>query len=352
MTNAIEVKGSRNTIFIEGSGYTVKFKNEVEVLSNNTSKRHVFKGNKNKKQIFLSFSNSSSILQNKIYITEEQANDYKKTFSDNYNISPFKDTERNLKFFNAVIKDNIRIKKISGGNEFFLREENKPFSDREEETTRDLVNNAELNSIIDYPFSFNYNNFFNRGFRIDAFSNVNKIKRSQTIIDELKGFSSNSYRYGKNAFGNNNNIQDHLKNNYDTVPHFEDIIDAVYLYNNIEKIVTKITGRTRNPITRTETIDTSSNKEIIYSQESRYFIDKEVKIEPFRDKSYNSNSWWLDIKENKFIASDSEINQKLLDTRELNDTIIEDKKYYSRGKDIDLSTSNGVESIIFHEVLN
>ena len=352
MATTIEVNGSRNTTFVEGSGFVVRYRNQNEVMSNNTANKHVYKENSNQKKIFISFSLNSDVIHNKTYISEDKFNDYNKTFSENYNISPFKDNKRKLILAKANLKDSVYLKKSSGGNEFFLKEEFKPFLDKEEITTADVVNETDKFDLIIYPYTFNYNNFFNRGFRLDVFGNIDKIKRTQTVFDDIKGLRPNFYKYSKNAFGNNNNISDYVKKNYDTISHYEDDINNLYLYNNQQKLVTFITGRNRNPITGVETVNTDTLPETIYSSEARYFIKKEVKLEPFRETFYNSNNWWLNDEENLFKASDTQINQKLLETRAINDAIIEDKKYYSRGKDIDLSNSVGVDSIIFHEVAN
>tara|TARA_B100000242_G_C43044418_1_gene487373 strand:- start:1121 stop:2179 length:1059 start_codon:yes stop_codon:yes gene_type:complete len=352
MATTIEVNGSRKTTFVEGNGFIVKYKNQNEVMSNNTSKRHVYKGNDNQKKIFLSFNLNSDILHNKIYISEDTFNDYNKSFSKDYKLSPFKDNDKKFILAKTNIKDNVFLNRSTGGNEFFLSEEFKPFLDKEEITTKKVVNETELSNLILYPYSFNYNKFFNRGFRLDVFGNVEKIKRTQTVFDDIKGLRSNFYKYSKNAFGNNNNITDHLKKNYDTISHYEDDINNLYLYNNRQKTTTFITGRNRNPITGVETTNTNTVPEIIYSSETRYFIKKDVKLEPFREFSHDSNNWWLSDEENLFKSNDVEINQKLLETRDVNDAIIEDKKYYSRGKDIDLSNNIGIDSIVFHEVAN
>lgn len=344
----VTLNGSESTVFVEGTGVDVQYLNITQVLSNNTSDRFNFREVNSNKKMYFVFNAENELIQNKIYTSESTKSDLNKSFGDDYSINPFKD----IKKTNVLIKNSFQrnLNNSSNGNINFIQDESKVFIDKTEETTQDLINDNDLNPQIDYPFSFNYNNFFARGSRIDAFSNVSKIKRTQTVIDDLKGFRQNGVGTSKNAFGNNNRIEKYFTKNDDTTFHYEDDVNNKYLYSNQDNMVIDKIIKNINHISGVSSTSVIKKKKNIISQETRYFAFKEVKENPFREKDYRQNSWW--VKNNIYKFSNENINDTINSNREKDQIIEEDKIYLSLGRDLDKSINSISESIVFHESLN
>ena len=343
---SITLNGFENTTYVEGNVETIHL-GITQVLSNNTSDRFNFREVNTNKKMYLVFNAKEELIQNKVYTSVSVSNDLNTTFGDDYTVSPFKEEEKTLVLTKNVHQKSLR--RTSNGDPNFLKDEIKVFVDKTEETTLDLINDTVTNPAIDYPFSFNYNNFFARGSRIDAFSNVNKIKRTQTVIDDLKGLRQNGVGTSKNAIGENNRIENHFTKKDDTISHYEDDINSKYLYNNQDNLVIDKITKNINPITGITSVNVVRKKKNIFSQETRYFAYKEVKENPFREKSYDQNSWWID---SQYKFSNSDINNIILENRDKDQIIPEDKIYLSFGRDLDKSINTISESIVFHESLN
>lgn len=302
-----------------------------------------FENRGNNKKIKLCFkkqeeSNSSS---NLTVITKEK---YEEIYLERKEEYPFLDSEKRA--FVTVTPRSLN-KKIGFESIF---DQDKSFKEKSLNfSAYDLVLNGYLENFVDFPFSFNYNNFFTMTNRLDVFSNVSKIQRSETAIDSLKGFSSNSLGNSKTAFGENLQIKDFIFKKEDAPSHYEDnIIPGFLTVHNDKYIVDKIL-RNINPINKSITNRTIVKKKNVISSDVRYFVKKETNILPFYDRSHKQNDPTISSAGNRFVFTNEDINNKILSGRNINDAIEESKIYLSRGKSYDRSISNCKNSLLFSE---
>lgn len=298
----------------------------------------------NNRKFRFSFKREKVVESNFQIITREK---FQELYQEIKKHKPFFDSEN--REFVKVKPKNLSIK--IGINDLFFEENG--FSDKNYSfNAKDLISSGNLKSIVDFPFSFNYDNFFTMTNRIDVFSNISKIQRNETTIDNLKGFSSNHLGNSKSAFGQNIKIINNYQKQSDTIGHYEDNILSEFLTVNKEKIVIDKIIRLVNPITRSVTNSVITKKKNIVSADVRYFSNKKVNIEPFRDKTHDKNENSLSDKQNKYVFTNEIINNKILENRNINNAINEFKIYASQGKSYDLSTCNGQGSILYAEILD
>ena len=355
----INIGTPRNAVFSESKcggvsiNYNVISDTNNFSSNNNTLDNFSFSERDNNKLIKLIFSYDMLIF-NKINATKNRFDESNKSYLRNESIEPFIENERVIKNYdsNLVVK-NIGSLNSTNGNVLYNKVVNNPFYDK---TNPVHSNNLLLEDFdhpeFDYTFSFNYSNFYFRGGRIDAFSNISKIKRSEDSISNLKGLREKGLGKGKSAFKLNNVIQQYYKKNDSNTFHFEDSIDSVYLTNNTLKKVLQRLNYVWNADTGEYTED-SNNLSVfkqVHSNEARYFAFSESNMQPFKDKTQGENYSW--IANNIYRFTDDDINNKILSNKSKNDNIIEDIIYSSHGKDINKEYSSGRDSIGFYESID
>lgn len=325
--------GNQNSLFNESSGNVkVEFQNEEQVTKNLS----YFENRETNKIFKFNFKNSD-IETNFRIITEEKQEE------EGLNLAAIKP------FFDSTKRKLVKAKKRSTSvklPETHL-EENGNFTDSSLLTTRKYAGFESLDEIVDYPHSFNYDNFFLNNNRIDVFSNVSKIQLTQDYIDSLKGIRSNGLGNSKDAFGENVKIKNHFAKDENNVYHYEDNIISSFLVNNNEKHVVEKIIKNVNPIQNTSTSVKVLSKKNIISSEVRYFAYKERNIKPFLDKSIDKNDSSIANKQNRNVFSDVSINNSIL-SRKNNYNYFDEKKIYSScGIDCDYTYSNGKDSFIY-----
>lgn len=295
----------------------------------------------NNRKFKFNFKKSNAAESNLIVITEEK---YQELYLELKKIKPFFDSEdRKL----VKVKNKITSIKLGIDDQF---RKTYGFSDVNLSfNTRDLVEQGYLEEIVDYPFSFNYDNFFTMTNRIDVFSNISKIQKNESTIDSLKGFSCNLFGHSRNAFGENIQVKKNFRKDEGTVSNYEDNIISEFLTVNKEKQIVDKIIRNINPISRETTNRVIIKKKNVISSDVRYFVKKESNIVPFEDKSSKDNSSKLLNRQNLFVFTDETINNKILENRLIDDAIEESNIYMPAGKRYDHSLSNGRSSLLFSE---
>lgn len=298
-----------------------------------------FEERQNRKEFKFNFKRSKSLIDtNCEYVTEEK---YKEMFQETQVFNPF------LDFGNRkLVKVKNTITKIKLGIDTFRKDNG--FVERNILSTRKYAGFDSLDDIVDYPFSFNYDNFFTLTNRLDVFSNVSKIQMNQTYIDNLKGFKSNSLGNSKNSFGEILRIDDKTEKIDDTVSHYEDDIISSFIHSEKDKIVIDKIIKSVNPISGITTNTVITKKKNIISSEVRYFAYKEQKVNPFFDRTQKVNNHQIDSKQNRYKFTSESINNKILSIRDKNKAIKESTLYSSRGIDCDYSLSNGIDSLAYY----
>lgn len=300
-----------------------------------------FENRGNNKKIKCSFKKQEVSETNLIVITKEK---YEEIYLEKKEDYPFLDSDK--RDF-VTVKPKSLSKKIGFVSIF---DKDRGFKEKSLNfNVYDLILNGYLENFVDFPFSFNYDNFFTMTNRLDVFSNISKIQRSETTIDSLKGFSVNSLGNSNSAFGENLQIKNFIFKNEDSPSHYEDNIIPGFLTVTRDKIVVDKILRNVNPINRSITNRIIVKKKNVISSDVRYFIKKETNILPFHDKNHKQNDPSLSGEDNLFMFTSEVINNKILNNRNINDAIEESKTYMSRGKSYDRSISNGKDSFLFSE---
>ena len=298
----------------------------------------------NNKKIKCAFKKQEENESNLTIITKEK---YDEIYLEKQESYPFVDSEK--RELVKVKKESISLK--IGHSSVF--DKTSKFLERDLSfNVYDLVLNGYLEGIVDFPFSFNYNNFFTMTNRLDVFSNISKIQNSETAIDSLKGFSSNALGNSKSAYGEIISIKDYVYKKDDTTNHYEDNIIPGFLTVKRDKIVVDKILRHVNPINRSTTNRVIVKKKNVISSDVRYFDNRETTILPFYDKDAQSNDPQISKSNNLFIFTSDVINDKILQNRNINDAIDEAKIYMPRGKNYDRSVSNGKNSFLFSESID
>ncbi len=353
----INVNTPRNAVFNESRSVSVNYNviDDIDNVStnNNTLDKFSFFERNNNKFVKLAFSYDMQTF-NKSNVSQDQFNEKNKSYTNIENIEPFVEKTKTIKNYdsNLVIR-NIGSLNTTSGNVLYSKVVNKAFVDKNNPVHS---NNLLLENFdhpeFDYTFSFNYSNFYFRGGRIDAFSNIDKIKMSEDSIAKLKGFRENGLGKGKSAFKLNNVIKQYYRKDDADTFHFEDNIDDVYLANNTLKKVLQKLNYTWNADTG-EYSEDGDNLNIfkqVHSHEARYFAFKESNMQVFRDRTQKENYSW--ITNNLYKFSDDDINNMILSNKSKNDNIIEDIVYSAHGKDINKEYSAGRDSIGFYESID
>lgn len=286
------------------------------------------------------------------FVTKEK---YEEISSSNSSFRPFKDSETRelVKIKNKTIRVKI------GLEEDFIKRDY--FHDRDELSLNEMSGINEINKDFDFPFSFNYNNFFILSNRIDVFSNISKIMQSESTIDYLKGFKSNGIGKSKSTFGQNLNITSEFEKSEGVTYHYEDNIVSTFLYNTDDKIIIDKITRSLNPTTGMFTSTVVQKKKNVITSDTRYIAYRELNILPFVDRNIiqndlsltnNQNDVSLANKQNLFVFTDEAINNTILQNANINNKIKESRLFSSRGKSYDYSTCNGQGSLLSREVLD
>ena len=300
------------------------------------------RGNNN--QFKFNFVKQEAVESNVELVTKEK---YEELYLELKRIKPFWDYEHR-EF--VRVKKKITSIKIGVNDSWSLQD---GFTDKVASfNTRRMVETGSLDGIVDYPFSFNYDNFFTMTNRIDVFSNVSKIQGKETVIDGLKGFSGNSLGQSNSAFGQNIKVFKYFNKDDDTTYNYSDNIIPSFLYFNQEKQIIDKIQRSVNPVTREYTTSLTTKKKNVITGDVRYFDFKEVKFSPFvdRDKSDNFNK--LQNKQNRYVFTDSTINNKILSNRNKDLAQQESNLFMPCGKSYDFSVSNGRGSFLSKEILD
>lgn len=286
---------------------------------------------------------SNASQKNISFVTKEK---YDEIVSESSLFVPFKDSdEREL-----VRIKNKTIRLRIGLDEDYIKRDY--FFDRDSLTLQEMSNIETITNDLDYPFSFNYNNFFILSNRLDVFANVSKIMRRESTIDNLKGFKSNGIGKSKSTFGQNLNITSEFEKNEEKTYHYEDNIISTYLYNKDDKIVVDKITRSLSTNTGLFTNTVVVKKKNVITSDPRYIAYKEVNILPFADREYDQNDETLREKQNLFVFTDEAINSTILQNADRNYKIKESKLFSSRGQSYDYSICNGQGSFLFNEVLD
>ena len=295
------------------------------------------------KQFKFNFVKQEVVETNISYVTKEK---YEELYLELKRIKPFWDYEHR-EF--VKVKSKITSIKLGVNDNFRL---NNGFIDRGALFTRRMIESGSLDEIVDYPFSFNYDNFFTMTNRIDVFSNVSKIQSKETVIDNLKGFSGNSLGHSNSAYGQNIKILNYFKKDDDTTYNYSDDIIPTFLYFNQEKQIVDKIQRNVNPVTREYTTSLTTKKKNVITGDVRYFDFKEVKFSPFVDRDKSDNFVSLQNKQNRYVFTDSTINNKILSNRNKDLAQQESNLFMPCGKSYDFSVSNGRGSFLSKEILD
>jgi hypothetical protein len=358
--NVIDVTASKKSVFVEGKNAKINYQtitanNFIKSFEvNNTSDQHVFLSKENTKVVKVVFKYNES--QSKEYVTSQRKYyELSNNVLNDANYKPFSDN--NITQIRVSFNDTrncIGSLRTSNGNQEFENKKTLPFYDKENPIHKDniLLENFD-DEEFDYNFTFNYSDFTFRGGRIDAFSNTKKIQMSEDSIEALKGFRFNDTGKSKSAFGINNTITQEFRKEDDKVfPYSDDVIETFLADKNISKKINKL-NYVYDADTNAYSENTSTNVLITNftkSIDARFFAFEEKKYHPFYDMSPNNNFWW--ISNNKYIFTDSDINNKILNIRDKNEIISEDILYSSHGKDLNKEYSVGRDSIGFYESID
>lgn len=351
----INVNTPRNAVFNESRSVSVNYDvveniDNISINNNTLDKFSFFERNSNK-FVKLSFSYDLQTF-NKLNVSQDQFNEKNKSYVDIENIEPFVEKIKTIKNYNSnLVVSNIGSLNSTSGNVLYSKVVNKAFVDKNNPVHS---NNLLLENFdhpeFDYTFSFNYSNFYFRGGRIDAFSNVDKIKMSEDSVAKLKGFKENGLGKGKSAFKLNNVIKQYYRKEDTGFFAYNDNVDDVYLINdNFNKVISAIDyvyDANANKFTES----TKTTFKPVHSSEARYFDFQESLKPPFRERTQKENYSWINSNIYKFTNTD--INNKILSNKSKNDNIIEDIIYASHGRDINKEYNAGRDSIGFYESID
>ena len=302
----------------------------------------IFESRKNHRNFRFNFNKINDIESNFSYITKEK---YEEIHLELKKIKPFYDS-KDREF--VRVKEKSRRIRLGIDDTYNFSTH---FTDKDVRTIRKISGFESLDEIVDYPFSFNYDNFFTLTNRLDVFSNVAKIQMNESYIDSLKGFKSNSIGNSSSAFGENILIKNTYDKKENSIYHYEDDIISSFIYSDKDKIVVDKILKNINPINGAISYNVLYKKKNIISSEVRYFAYKEKTIKPFIDKSHNTNTFDISTN-NRYIFTDNDINNKILSNRNKNNAIKETVLHCSNGSDYDLSISNGKNSLLFSESID
>lgn len=355
--NIINISSPRNAVFNESNQVSINYNVISDIdnfsLNNNTSNKFSYFERDNSKHVKLLFD-YKEMSSNEVSVTEDKFDEMNKSYVDVENIEPFSETNRTLNSYDSnLVTNNFGSIRSTSGNVQKEKNVNNAFIDKANPVhSNNLLLENFSHPEFDYIFSFNYSDFYFRGGRIDAFSNIDKIKMTEDSISKLKGFRENGLGKGKSAFKLNNVINQFYRKTDDVTFYFEDNIDSVYLTNNIKKSVIQRLNYVWDFNTGLYSED-SANISVfkqIHSQEARYFAFKESNLQPFNDRTSKENN--PDLSKNIYKFTDIDINAKILSSKSKNDNIIEDILYSAHGRDVNKENNSGRDSIGFYESID
>lgn len=307
----------------------------------NIPRRNRHRRNTNNHSVSVSLPVVNNIIQN-VTITKDKKEELEAILKGEEDIFPYNDNKRE---FVTVLKN-----KIPKSKKFHQRESNKVNVDRTLLTLRKMAGFESLDDIVDYPFSFNYKNFHDKSGRIDVYSNISKIQRTNTYIDDMRGISGFTLNHSSDAFGENNTIKNSFTKSEKNVYNYEDNLIASILVNNeIKYVIDKIVFQYNN-LTDVRSFTVVKRRVNKHTNEARYFAYEENVISPFKDVSFNSNDSF--IQGSRFKLTSTDHNSIMLENRNIKYSFKEDILYHSAGKDYDFSLTNGKESMAFSERIN
>ena len=256
---------------------------------------------------------------------------------DNLLFLPFVDNEREMV---KILKSKISKVKI-----LTEKPTNSTLIDQNLIILRDITNFDSIENTIKYPFSFNYYEFQNRSGKIDVYSNVSKIQRTNTFIDDMKGINGFTLGTSKNAYGETNTVtQKFIKKEINTFAYEDNVIETFIVNNQINYVIEKLIFELNN-VTNVRNFTVVKKAVNKHSDEQRYFAYQDVLISPYKDISFYQNN--TSILQNRFILTNSDHNDIMLENRNKLSSIKEDDLFYNSGYDCDFSLSNGKDSISF-----
>ena len=344
----VNIKGSKEHVFEEGSGYVINYANKAVNLKKSV---HRLYNHSEHYKVKLQFDFIDSV---KKTINEQRHNqEYKNSISHISN--PFHDTVNSLK----EVKLNTSILRQNIGyydkNEEFLKLDAKEYNDFDKLDLKEFVFLSEDNvQNYVYPIRFNSSSYHRRGGKISILNQVDNITLNSFGVDKLKGFRGFATNHGQNALKENIRIENYVIKNEDSNVFFEDGVLEGYLFNKDKKLVLDEVNVLYNPQTKVSTNTFSYRESTKISSEPRYTQLQQQKIFPFKDYNNNKNNPFTINDDQIFYnkLSDSDLNDIILNNRTIFNTIEEAKLYKSFGKITDYSINNGLESITFHEGLD
>lgn len=353
----INISSPRNAVFNESNQVSINYDTVSDIdnfsLNNNTSDSFSYFERNKSRHVKLLFG-YKDIPFNESIATKNKFDEMNRPYVNVENIIPYSESNRTLNSYSKnLVTNNFGSIRSTSGNVVKEKNANNAFIDK--------VNPVHSNNLLledfnhpefDYIFSFNYSDFYFRGGRIDAFSNIDKIKMTEDSIAKLRGFRENGLGKGKSAFKLNNTINQFYRKTDDVTFYFEDNIDSVYLTNNIKKRVIQRLNYVWdfNSGIYAEDADNISVFKQVHSQEARYFAFKESNVKPFNDKTSKEND--ADLSKNIYKFTNIDINTKILSNKSKNDNIIEDILYSAHGRDINKESNAGRDSIGFYESID
>lgn len=344
----VNIKGSEAHVFKEGNGYIVNYANKSLNLKKN---KHIIKKYINYYKVGLRFDFINSV--KKTINSQRYDQEYKN--NTNYIINPYFDAENILK----EVKKNTNILKHNIGyynkNEAFLELDAKEYNDFEKLDLKEFVFLSEDNiQNYVYPIRFNSSSYHRRGGKISILNQVENLTQNSFGVDKLKGFRGFSTNHGQNSLNENIKIENCIVKKQKGNVFFEDGVLEGYLFNKNKMLQVDDVNVSYNPQTNVSTSSFSYRQTTKISSEPRYTQLQQQKIFPYKDYDNKKNNPYVVNDDQIFYnkLSDDILNNKLLNSRSIFNTIEEEKLYKSFGKTIDYSFNNGLESIIFHEGLD
>ena len=345
----VKIQGFKEHLFVEGSGYNVTFLNSNVVPVKKSKNYFKSKDSSKEIQLRLDFINNS-----KKSLNDQKYNDLYTSNKRNF-ISPF--IEKNNAFIEKSKNKSIFCKNYgaNSGNLLFNQQDTQEFKDIQKFSVKTFVGLTEIELMqYDFPFEFNTNEYYKKSSRIDIFDFMNKLKFSSIGVDKLKGARGFALKSGLDANKRNINIENKYRKYENSHTFFEDGVLSTYVYNKNKRTVIDSITETYDPITGETSSQISYRSVTVISKEPRYSNLEEVKIKPFFDSAHSENNSLIKNDSQIFInkLTNVEINNVLLTNRNKYNYLEEDYVYLARGKTVDYSSSNGLDSLVFHESLD
>jgi hypothetical protein len=347
----INIKGFESHLFKEGIGYIVNYSN-LERHFDRSRSRYSEDVNKRIKIVFDTKEEITRVQKN---ILDQRYQEIKRE-DQSYKVKPFReDKERQVQ-----LKSSQEIYKKNYGeaskNELFLELDSIAYQDRPKLNMVDYVSLDESNiQRFIYPIQFNKNNIHKRGNSIDHFNILSNIKFTSIGVDKLRGLRGFATKNGTNALEENISVKDYFVKELSQSFPFEDNLLPGVLYAKSSKVLLESINYEYNPITKiTSNVITKFKNTTKISNEPRFVKFEAQKIKPYSDIDNKKN--------NPKVKHDSQIFYDKLSDSDMNDILMQNKKYYnvleeeriyaSRGRSIDYSLNNGHDSLFYYESID